>query len=166
VRAALRSVGAQWRGPRPLPLVARKLKLEALLRRHDHPTVRYSEPFKSFMASSMLSARSPLHTQLFQRSIELAREAEHLPPAALRARTNLNARLLPARDLANVCRYFASQGADAEPGTFASELWDSMGALSYESSARAKPREGRFGSISPPWKCLLPVRNGQILDRT
>jgi len=73
-------------GLRPLPLVARKLKLEALLRRHDHPTVRYSEPFKTFMASSMLSARSPLHTQLFQRSIEPAREAEHLPLAALRAR--------------------------------------------------------------------------------
>jgi hypothetical protein len=31
---------------RPLPLVARKQKLGALLRRHDHPCVRYSEPFK------------------------------------------------------------------------------------------------------------------------
>jgi len=28
---------------RPLPLVARKQKLEVLLRRHDHPYVRYSE---------------------------------------------------------------------------------------------------------------------------
>jgi len=32
---------------RPLPFVARKQKLEALLRRHDHPYVRYSEPFKN-----------------------------------------------------------------------------------------------------------------------
>ena len=33
------------------------------------------------------------------------------------------AEVLLARDVANVCRYFASQGANAEPGTFASELW-------------------------------------------
>jgi serine/threonine-protein kinase RIO1 len=33
-------------------------------------------------------------------------------------------RSLLARDVANVCRYFASRGADAEPGTFALELWD------------------------------------------
>jgi bifunctional non-homologous end joining protein LigD len=32
---------------RPSPLVARKRKLETLLRRHDHPYVRYSEPFKN-----------------------------------------------------------------------------------------------------------------------
>ena len=32
---------------RPLPLVARKQKLEALLRRHEHRYVRYSEPFKN-----------------------------------------------------------------------------------------------------------------------
>jgi bifunctional non-homologous end joining protein LigD len=31
---------------RPLPLLARKQKLGALLRRHKHPYVRYSEPFK------------------------------------------------------------------------------------------------------------------------
>lgn len=30
-----------------MPLVARKQKLEALLRRNDHPYVRYSEPFKN-----------------------------------------------------------------------------------------------------------------------
>jgi RIO kinase 1 len=45
-------------------------------------------------------------------------------PQAVDARTNPNARLLLARDVANVCRYFASQGANAEPGTFASELWE------------------------------------------
>jgi RIO kinase 1 len=45
-------------------------------------------------------------------------------PQAVDARTNPNARSLLARDVANVCRYFASQGADAEPGTFAAELWD------------------------------------------
>ena len=48
-------------------------------------------------------------------------------PQAVDARTNPNARLLLARDVANVCLYFASQGADAEPGTFASELWDLYG---------------------------------------
>ena len=32
---------------RLLPLVTRKQKLGALLRRHDHPNVRYSEPFKN-----------------------------------------------------------------------------------------------------------------------
>ena len=32
---------------RPLPLIARKQKLELLLRRHDHPYVRYSEAFKN-----------------------------------------------------------------------------------------------------------------------
>jgi RIO kinase 1 len=45
-------------------------------------------------------------------------------PQAVDARSNANARTLLARDVANVCRYFASQGADAEPGTFAAELWD------------------------------------------
>lgn len=45
-------------------------------------------------------------------------------PQAVDARKNRNARTLLARDVANICRYFASQGADAEPGTFAEELWD------------------------------------------
>src|SRR5262245_20309903 len=45
-------------------------------------------------------------------------------PQAVDARTNRNAKLLLARDIANVCGYFAAQGADAEPGTFAEELWD------------------------------------------
>jgi RIO kinase 1 len=45
-------------------------------------------------------------------------------PQAVDTRTNPNARSLLARDVANVCHYFASQGADAEPGTFASDLWD------------------------------------------
>jgi RIO kinase 1 len=45
-------------------------------------------------------------------------------PQAVDARTNPNARSLLERDVANVCRYFASQGADAEPGTFTSDLWD------------------------------------------
>jgi RIO kinase 1 len=45
-------------------------------------------------------------------------------PQAVDARSNANARMLLARDVTNVCRYFASQGADAEPGTFAAELWD------------------------------------------
>ena len=31
---------------RPLPLIARKQKLGTLLRRHDNPRARYSEPFK------------------------------------------------------------------------------------------------------------------------
>jgi hypothetical protein len=40
-----------------------------------------------------------------------------------------------------------------------------MGALSYESSARAKPREGRFGSFSPmpymsPFGAILPCEQG------
>jgi len=45
-------------------------------------------------------------------------------PQAIDARNNRNAAKLLARDVANVCRYFASQGADATPGTFAAELWD------------------------------------------
>ena len=45
-------------------------------------------------------------------------------PQAVDARSNPHARRLLARDVANVCRYFASQGADAEPGTFATELWE------------------------------------------
>jgi serine/threonine-protein kinase RIO1 len=45
-------------------------------------------------------------------------------PQAVDARTNRHAHMLLTRDVANVCRYFASQGADAEPGSFASELWD------------------------------------------
>lgn len=48
-------------------------------------------------------------------------------PQAVDARTNPNARSLLARDVANVCRYFASQGADAELGNFASDLWDLYG---------------------------------------
>ena len=45
-------------------------------------------------------------------------------PQAVDARTNANAPDLLTRDVANVCRYFTRQGADAEPGTFAAELWD------------------------------------------
>jgi bifunctional non-homologous end joining protein LigD len=32
---------------RPFPLVARKQKLDVILRRHDHPYVRHSEPFRN-----------------------------------------------------------------------------------------------------------------------
>jgi RIO kinase 1 len=45
-------------------------------------------------------------------------------PQAVDARINANASMLLARDIANVCAYFASQGADVEPGSFAAELWD------------------------------------------
>lgn len=45
-------------------------------------------------------------------------------PQAVDARTNASAPALLARDVANVCGYFAGQGADAEPGTFAEELWE------------------------------------------
>jgi RIO kinase 1 len=45
-------------------------------------------------------------------------------PQAVNARTNRHARSLLIRDVANVCGYFAAQGADAIPGTFAEELWD------------------------------------------
>jgi len=45
-------------------------------------------------------------------------------PQAVDAHSNPHARRLLIRDVANVCRYFASQGADAEPGTFAAELWE------------------------------------------
>ncbi|HEV7821726.1 MAG TPA: RIO1 family regulatory kinase/ATPase [Burkholderiales bacterium] len=45
-------------------------------------------------------------------------------PQAVDARTNRHAKSLLVRDVANVCRYFAAQGADATPGTFAEELWD------------------------------------------
>jgi RIO kinase 1 len=45
-------------------------------------------------------------------------------PQAVDARTNRHAKSLLVRDVANVCGYFAAQGADAKPGTFAEELWD------------------------------------------
>jgi RIO kinase 1 len=45
-------------------------------------------------------------------------------PQAVDARSNANASALLTRDIANVCAYFARQGADAEPGSFAAELWD------------------------------------------
>jgi RIO kinase 1 len=45
-------------------------------------------------------------------------------PQAVDARTNPHAKSLLVRDVANVCGYFAAQGADAKPGTFAEELWD------------------------------------------
>jgi len=45
-------------------------------------------------------------------------------PQAVDARTNRHAKSLLVRDVANVCRYFADQGADARPGPFAEELWD------------------------------------------
>ena len=45
-------------------------------------------------------------------------------PQAVDARTNRHAKSLLVRDVANVCGYFAAQGADTEPGTFAEELWD------------------------------------------
>ncbi len=45
-------------------------------------------------------------------------------PQAIDARANRNAKALLARDVRNVCRYFAAQGADAEPGDYAEELWN------------------------------------------
>jgi RIO kinase 1 len=45
-------------------------------------------------------------------------------PQAVDTRTNRHAKSLLVRDVANVCGYFAAQGADAKPGTFAEELWD------------------------------------------
>jgi RIO kinase 1 len=45
-------------------------------------------------------------------------------PQAIDARTNRNAKALLVRDVRNVCRYFAAQGADAEPGNYAEELWN------------------------------------------
>jgi RIO kinase 1 len=45
-------------------------------------------------------------------------------PQAVDARTSRHAKSLLVRDVANVCDYFAAQVADAEPGTFAEELWD------------------------------------------
>lgn len=45
-------------------------------------------------------------------------------PQAVDARTNRHAKSLLVRDVANVCGYFAAQGADAKAGTFAEELWD------------------------------------------
>jgi RIO kinase 1 len=45
-------------------------------------------------------------------------------PQAVDARTNRHAKSLLVRDVANVCGYFAAQGADANPDTFAEELWD------------------------------------------
>jgi RIO kinase 1 len=45
-------------------------------------------------------------------------------PQAIDARTNPNAKTLLVRDVRNVCRYFAAQGADAEPGNYAEGLWD------------------------------------------
>src|SRR5258705_4185698 len=47
LRWVLRSHGADDDDLRSLPLIARKQKLETMLRRHDHPYVRYSEPFKN-----------------------------------------------------------------------------------------------------------------------
>lgn len=44
-------------------------------------------------------------------------------PQAVDARTNRHAARLLARDVANVARYFRSQGADADPGDFAERLW-------------------------------------------
>jgi RIO kinase 1 len=45
-------------------------------------------------------------------------------PQAVDARTNGHAKSLLVRDVANVCGYFAAQGADAKPDTIAEELWD------------------------------------------
>ncbi len=45
-------------------------------------------------------------------------------PQAADARTNPHAKSLLVRDVANVCGYFSSQGAEAKPDTFAEELWD------------------------------------------
>jgi len=63
-----------------------------------------------------LSAYNMLYTGGTLRVIDL--------PQAVDARSNVNASTLLARDIANVCDYFASQGAVVEPGSFAAELWD------------------------------------------
>ncbi len=44
-------------------------------------------------------------------------------PQAVDARENPNAQMLLARDVANVCRYFARQGVDCDPVAIADELW-------------------------------------------
>jgi RIO kinase 1 len=45
-------------------------------------------------------------------------------PQAADARVNPNARMLLGRDVANLCRYFARQGAPRDPCAIADELWD------------------------------------------
>ncbi len=44
-------------------------------------------------------------------------------PQAVDARANPNARDLLARDVANLCTYFARQGIRADPDRIAGELW-------------------------------------------
>lgn len=44
-------------------------------------------------------------------------------PQAVDARVNPNAQMLLARDVANVCRYFARQGVDCDAVAIADELW-------------------------------------------
>jgi RIO kinase 1 len=44
-------------------------------------------------------------------------------PQAVDARVNPNAPLLLARDIANLCRYFARQGVDCDPVDIAEDLW-------------------------------------------
>jgi RIO kinase 1 len=63
-----------------------------------------------------LSAYNMLYSDGHLRVIDL--------PQAVDARTNRHARSLLIRDVANVCGYFAAEGADATPGEFAEELWD------------------------------------------
>jgi RIO kinase 1 len=63
-----------------------------------------------------LSAYNMLYSDGYLRVIDL--------PQAVDARTNRHAKSLLIRDVANVCGYFAAQGADAKPGTFAEELWN------------------------------------------
>jgi RIO kinase 1 len=45
-------------------------------------------------------------------------------PQAADARVNPNARMLLARDVANLCRYFARQGVPCDSCAIADELWD------------------------------------------
>jgi RIO kinase 1 len=119
VRAASNAILIEFvgEGPRPAPQLRDVRLSPAEAERLLEQALRNIEVMLSCnIVHGDLSAYNMLYASGQLRVIDL--------PQAVDARTNRHAKSLLARDVANVCGYFAGQGADAKPGTFAEELWE------------------------------------------
>src|SRR5262249_34238260 len=97
-------------GSKPAPQLSRVRLSPAVAEARREPALRNIEIMLAcHVVHGDLSAYNMLSAGGTLRIIDL--------PQAVDARSNANASALLTRDIANVCGYFASQGADAEPGS-------------------------------------------------
>ena len=133
-------LGHLWRAGAPVPrpvAIARNAMLIEFLGEGDSPAPQlWTLSLSSSEAEALLEqslrtveimlANDVVHGDLSAYNMLVADRRLYVidVPQSVDARSNPNASMLLGRDVANVCRYFASRGADAQPGTYAVELWD------------------------------------------